>query len=121
MNPLTQFDTESQSSPSRRTKADRRRADSASKKILDMLLAAGERGCLNTELWTICHAVNSRVADLRARGFKIEAMREGAGVWRYRLAASTRRPEPETAYTQRSRALRDRAMPLFASGTGARP
>lgn len=98
----------------RRTKADQRRAAGAAGKILDMLLAAGDRGCLNTELWAICHAVNSRVADLRARGFKIETTREGAGVWRYRIAADTRKPEAESEYNRKSRELRDQAMPLFA-------
>lgn len=98
----------------RRTKTDQRRAEGAAGKILDMLLVAGDHGVLNTEHWTIYHALNSRVADLRARGFKIETTREGAGVWRYRIAPGTRKPEPETEYMRKSRELRDAALPLFA-------
>ena len=70
--------------------ADRKRAEAHADRILSMLTAAGSLGCTNAELWAVCHAVNSRVSDLRKRGHRIVAKSEGGGVWRYRLIA----PEP---------------------------
>jgi len=59
-------------------------------KTLSMLIAANGLGCMNTETWGVCHAVNSRVADLRKRSHRITIKSEGHGVWRYRLEP----PEP---------------------------
>jgi hypothetical protein len=56
-----------------------------------MLIAAGDRGCTNGQLWEIAHATNSRISDLRSRGHKIIAECEGSGTWRYTLTAM---PEP---------------------------
>jgi hypothetical protein len=64
---------------------DLRRAGRHESRILAALRSAGPRGCTNTELWTICHAVNSRVSDLRKLGHSITMEREGKGVFRYRL------------------------------------
>jgi hypothetical protein len=50
---------------------------------------AGSRGCTNRELWDVCHAVNSRIADLRKCGYRIDATSEGRGIWRYRLIEQT--------------------------------
>jgi hypothetical protein len=70
---------------SRRFASDVNRARSQGDEVLRRLRLAGSRGCRNTELWDICHAVNSRIADLRNRGHQIHATCEGRGVWRYRL------------------------------------
>jgi hypothetical protein len=53
--------------------------------IFSMLREAGERGCTNSHLWTVAHAVNSRISNLRKRGHRITAEPQGGGVWRYRL------------------------------------
>lgn len=62
---------------------------SYSDRILEELQRAGDTGCLNVDLWPICHAVNSRISDLRQRGFTIDSKRESASVYRYTL-----RPTP---------------------------
>jgi hypothetical protein len=90
----------------------RQRADAHSGKILAMLAAAGNHGCTNSQLWAVCHAVNSRISDLRRRGYKITAESEGGGVWRYRLISSPAfRPSPFEQLRRREEA---EAMPLFA-------
>jgi hypothetical protein len=84
--------------------------------VLSRLRLAGERGCINVELWHICHAVNSRIADLRKRGHRIIAACEGRGVWRYRLIeAEPVSPDPVPAPTPatESAARRPAALPLF--------
>jgi len=70
------------------------RARGQAHEILQRLGRAGDRGCLNTELWDICHAVNSRIADLRKCGHQITAACEGRGMWRYRLIEPTPSPAP---------------------------
>lgn len=90
---------------------ERKRSDAHSDQILAMLIAAGHTGCTNAQLWTVCHAVNSRVSDLRRCGNVIEAKSEGGGVFRYRLVSTAPRP---SAFQQRRRKEHDREMPLFA-------
>jgi hypothetical protein len=70
--------------------ADRERLAGQEGKIIALLVKAGERGCTNSELWQVCHAVNSRISDLRGAGYDIEAKPEGGGIWRYRLISSSR-------------------------------
>jgi hypothetical protein len=95
---------------SQRDSADRARAAAQANKILAMPVEAGGLGYTNSQLWTICHAANSRISDLRKRGHKIEAVSEGAGVWRYRLTA---RPG-NSRFEQKYRQELQRAAPLFA-------
>jgi len=98
---------------SQRDRWDRRRADGQAGKILSMLIAAGQVGCTNSQLWTVCHAVNSRINDLRRQGHRISAEGEGHGVWRYRLNP---RPTHEvSAFEQARREEFEREAPLFAS------
>jgi len=97
-----------------RDPAERKRADAHSDTILAMLAAAGALGCTNSQLWTVCHAVNSRISDLRRRGHVITAECEGGGVWRYRLTPSA--PAQPSAFEQRRRREEAEAMPLFAGG-----
>ena len=85
----------------RRDEGDIKRAGSQEEEILSRLRLAGPLGCLNSELWDICHAVNSRIAAIRKRlrrcGFDIEALPEGRGIWRYRiikLAPAATDPRP---------------------------
>lgn len=89
-----------------RTTEDRARASGHADEILSMLIAAGERGCTNSELWTICHAVNSRISDLRKKfGYRIESKSEGGGVWRYTLLADVAPTSPaEPEWKDRPRA-----------------
>lgn len=93
---------------------ERKRSDAHSDTILAMLAAAGSRGCTNSQLWTVCHAVNSRISDLRRRGHQITADCEGGGIWRYRLIASG--PPALSDFEQRRRREDAQAMPLFAGG-----
>jgi hypothetical protein len=102
--------------PSPRDLADRKRADGQSEKILAMLSAAGEHGCTNHQLWTVCHAVNSRVSDLRKQGHRITAWPEGHGIWRYRLQPA---PDQASPFEQTRREELEREAPLFAC-VGAR-
>lgn len=93
--------------------ADRSRADAQDEKMLAMLIAAGYVGCTNLELWTVGHAANSRISDLRRRGYEIVAKREGAGVWRYALIPpATHQPSRSE---QRRREELEREAPLFTS------
>ena len=94
--------------------ADRNRTAGQAEKILSMLVAAGPRGCMNVELWVVCHAVNSRVADLRKQGHAITAESEGRGIWRYRLAPSE--PHQLSPFEERRRREEAEAMPLFSGG-----
>lgn len=80
---------------------ERKRSDAHSDRILAMLTAAGGLGCTNSQLWAVCHAINSRISDLRRRGHQITAVSEGAGVWRYRLTPSE--PHQLTAFQERRR------------------
>lgn len=89
-------------SRSQRKLADRRRADGQCERILGLLVSAGDLGCTNRELWAVCHAVNSRVSDLRRRGHEIIAKAEGGGIYRYRLVAS--KPRRETLAQEPPRA-----------------
>jgi|SRR6516225_3492310 hypothetical protein len=98
---------------SRRDPEDRSRADAQSSKILEMLVTAGARGCTNSQLWAVCHAVNSRISDLRKRGHKITAKSEGGRIWRHKLIP------PETfhpsAWQDRPRPTK---LPLFDLPSG---
>ena len=98
---------------SRRDPGDRVRADAQSGKILEMLIAAGSQGCTNSQLWEVCHAVNSRISGLRKRGHKIDATAEGGGVWRYRLVVESNPDKPTHFEQLRQRELEQQA-PLFA-------
>lgn len=91
----------------------RTRSDAHSAKILEMLTMAGVQGCTNSQLWTVCHPVNSRISDLRARGHEITATSEGNGVWRYRLIQKIPKPSP---FEQRRCREFEQEMPLFARG-----
>jgi hypothetical protein len=97
----------------RRDSADRARADAQSGKILEMLVAAGDRGCTNSQLRAICRAVNSRISDLRRRGHDIDAVSEGGGVWRYRLIPSA--THLVSRFEQKRREELEHEAPLFAS------
>ena len=92
---------------------ERKRSDAHTAKILEMLTAAGTTGCTNSQLWAVCHAVNSRISDLRRRGYDISAESEGGGIWRYRLTQSPPGPSPFMRRRQREDAA---ALPLFTRG-----
>jgi hypothetical protein len=96
-----------------RDSADRARADAQSRKIFDMLASAGAQGCTNSQLWAVCHAVNSRISDLRKRGHKIEAAAEGGGIWRYRLVGSPG-SDGLSEFEQRRQRELEHDAPLFA-------
>jgi hypothetical protein len=102
--------------PGQQDPADRKRADGQSEKILAMLAAAGSHGCTNHQLWTVCHAVNSRVSDLRKQGHRITAWPEGHGIWRYRLQPA---PDEACPFEQTGQEEFEREATLFASA-GAR-
>ena len=68
-----------------RTAADHCRADGQAERILGLLVAAGAAGVTNHDLWAVCHAVNSRISDLRRRGHDIVCTPEGGGRYRYVL------------------------------------
>lgn len=97
-----------------RDSSERKRADAHADKILGMLTAAGNLGCTNSQLWTVCHALNSRISDLRRRGHEISAESEGGGVWRYRLTSPT--PRELSDFERRRQREEADAMPLFARG-----
>lgn len=101
---------------SRQSPADRARANAQSRKILEMLTTAADRGCTNAQLRAICHAVNSRISDLRKRGHTIHAVAEGGGVWRYRLIRSEMQMSP--SFEKRRRKEFEREAPLFAHTEG---
>lgn len=61
------------------------RRDNHADKILEMLRQAGRQGCLNRDLWVVCHAVNSRISDLRKRGYRIDGQRIDRSLYRYTL------------------------------------
>jgi hypothetical protein len=65
--------------------ADHREHRSQEDCILELLREAGADGLLNTQIWAIAHAANSRCSSLRGRGYLITCEREGRGVYRYRL------------------------------------
>lgn len=96
--------------------ADRKRLGGQARRILAMLQLAGAEGCTNRELWAVCHAVNSRVGDLRERGYQIISEPEGGGVWRYRLVSTPRRGPSPFMERRRTEEARERAaaLPLFA-------
>jgi hypothetical protein len=99
--------------PAQRDETQRERAKGQEDEILEMLREAGTGGCLNSELWTVCHAVNSRISDLRKRGHRIEAMPEGRGVWRYALLESAP-PVPDPQAAEKSPTKPENTLPLFA-------
>lgn len=99
-------------SASQRDHTDRKRADAHAEKILSMLIAAGSLGCTNSQLWTVCHPVNSRISDLRRRGHEIAATSEGRGIWRYRLIPP--QSGQSVLFEQRRRDEEARETPLFA-------
>jgi len=92
---------------------EQKRLDGHAAEILEMLVAAGERGVLNLDLWTVCHAVNSRVADLRKSGYDIRTQREGSGIFRYRLIPTQAKELSE--FEKRRRLEEAAAAPLFAN------
>jgi hypothetical protein len=96
---------------SKRDAQDIERARGQEDQILSMLREAGNRGCTNSQLWAICHAVNSRISDLRKRGHKIDATAEGGGVWRYRLIT----PQLNRVSDWQDRP-RTTGLPLFDAG-----
>lgn len=85
--------------------------------ILAKLITAGDAGVLNSELFSISHALNQRISDLKRRGHTIIAKPEGeVGLWRYRLLDDgSAKP---TAFVERRRqenqAELEREAPLFA-------
>lgn len=81
----------------RRTLSNLTRAHGHAERLLKLLIAAGDRGCMNYELWAVCHAVNSRISDLRARGFEIACTSEGGGKYRYVLRKESARASADTA------------------------
>jgi hypothetical protein len=93
---------------------DLERARGQEDQILSMLQAAGPAGCANSQLWRVCHAVNSRISDLRKRGHKITAESEGGGTWRYRLIHSV---APRPANSENPKPVTDSAD-WFTSATG---
>lgn len=99
---------------SKRDNTDVGRARGQEDQILCMLIAAGPAGCVNSQLWAVCHAVNSRISDLRKRGHKITAESEGGGVWRYRLIHPPKvASEPASDYARRPQATEREFLPLF--------
>lgn len=100
------------------SRTDRARLAGQENKILELLTEAGSRGCTNSELWSVCHAVNSRVSDLRRAGHDIEARPEGGGVWRYRLIATPQSGEL-SRFEQQRRNEFQRDFPLFAEARHA--
>jgi hypothetical protein len=96
------------------TNSDVTRTRNQADRILEMLREAGPEGCTNVQLFTVCHALNARINDLRQEGYGIEAKRERGGVWRYTLTTdkpSTPRPSPTHAEPSST-------LPLFPIGGG---
>lgn len=83
-----------QTQSGRRNDADLNRARGQAERILVKLKEAGDLGCLNSELFPIAHALNSRINDLRQQGHEIEAKREDFGLWRYWLKTGPAEPLP---------------------------
>jgi hypothetical protein len=98
----------------KRDRTDVDRARGQEDQILSMLIAAGPVGCANSQLWAVCHAVNSRISDLRKRGHNITAEPEGRGVWRYWLInAPKTTPQPTADYARPPRSVERDRLPLF--------
>jgi hypothetical protein len=98
----------------KRDRADVERLRGQQDQILSMLIAAGPAGCVNSQLWAVCHAVNSRISDLRKRGHKITAESEGRGKWRYRLITPPAVAYvPASDYARRPQATESECLPLF--------
>lgn len=55
----------------------------------------------------------NRICELRARGWQISSKREATDCLRYFLVSEPAIPTPSN-YAQRTRDLRDRALPLFS-------
>jgi hypothetical protein len=72
---------------SRKNSAHRTMTVVQSRKILEMLVTTADRGCKNSLLGTACHAINSRISDLRKRGHDLADLFDSQGGWRYRLMA----------------------------------
>lgn len=84
-----------------RTEADRHRHTAHADLILRMLISAGDTGLTNVAIWDAgLRYPNSRISDLRGRGFKIKTQREGRGVFRYFLESAPPQPEPPTPSQQ---------------------
>jgi hypothetical protein len=95
----------------KRDTQDIERARGQEDRILSMLRAAGPAGCTNSQLWTVAHAVNSRISDLRKRGHKITTESEGRGIWRPRLVLAE--PRQPRDWQDRTRVT---GLPLFDAG-----
>ncbi len=54
-------------------------------RIIDLLKDAGAEGVTNTELSQISLKYDARISDLRRKGFVIDVISEGGGVYRYFL------------------------------------
>jgi len=87
---------------------------SQSGQILSLLVAAGARGCTNEQLWGICHAVNSRMGDLREQGYTIRSKRERGRIWKYWLEPAPAETKPPT-FEERHRREEAERFPLFAA------
>jgi hypothetical protein len=98
--------------PGQRDETDCERARGQEEEILAMLRDAASCGCTNTQLWEIAHAVNSRISDLRKRGYRIKASPEGGGVWRYRLI-ETAPPPLDPPHAGKSPTEPKTTLPLF--------
>jgi len=69
-----------------RTEGERRTHRNQSDMLLEMLRSAGSEGLTTWAIWDAgIHHCNSRISDLRARGFLIIRTREGPGNHRYVL------------------------------------
>jgi hypothetical protein len=98
----------------KRDSTDLERAHGQEDQILALLIAAGPTGCVNSQFRAVCHAVNSRISDLRKRGHNITAESEGRGVWRYWLITPPKStPEPALGYTRPPRSAQRDRLPLF--------
>lgn len=94
------------------------RRPSQKQRILEALRGAGPAGCSNRQLNEICFRYTPRMDELRSAGFRIETIRESAGLFRFVLRGEPHQQEsarPVSDYSaEMERQLHDRAVPLFA-------
>lgn len=65
--------------------SERDRRDNAKQRVLEALVGFGATGLTNTALNAICYRYGARIHELRAEGYGITKVHEGAGVYRYTL------------------------------------
>ena len=81
-------------------------------KVLDALRAAGPAGLTNLQLVSIALRYSSRVAELRARGYRIRTIRVNESLYCYVLEFEPSEETPVPTFTPKPKGAVE--LPLFA-------